>query len=180
MIYAFMALYHELDKTKVITVSSAQAQMQEEEVSATPDPCGLAVVVCEDETPGIQVKTKVTGNHGIESKVRKTFYEDPNTGYATMMGESGGNPRAMGWNCEYWATDKNGKPYKYSAACKPEDRGKAWSVDCGLMQINHIGKICPEELFDVDHNLIVGRGIYDRGGWNRWWAYKSGTFKKFL
>lgn len=82
--------------------------------------------------------------------------------------ESGWKHNAMGWNCHYY--DENGK--RYSAACKKEDRVNAWSVDCGIMQINTAGKVCPEELFDIKVNLTRALAKYEHNRWNQWVAAK--------
>lgn len=87
--------------------------------------------------------------------------------------ESGFNPRAMNWNCWY---DKEGNlkekrifPTDKSVSCKTkEDRHKAWSVDCGLLQINFKGKVCPEYLFNIDVNLSQAINKYLNGGFNHW------------
>lgn len=106
--------------------------------------------------------------HLIHSK----FPEDPEVLEAIFKAESNLVTDAMGWNCLY-----NGK----SQACKPEDRHKAWSVDCGLAQINVPGRVCPEELFDPEHNLKVARKLYDsKTSLKHWSAYKNESFKKFL
>ena len=81
------------------------------------------------------------------------------------------------WNCYYTREDGT----RYSTICKVEDRKNAWSVDCGVAQINAHGKVCPKELFDVDHNLSVARGKYVRGnGFGAWVAFNLGKHKKYL
>lgn len=78
--------------------------------------------------------------------------------------ESGLRVDAMGYNCRYG---------EYSQACKAEDRHRAWSVDCGLFQINVIGKTCPTELFDPKVNIEKAVKMYNSRGWKPWVAAKN-------
>lgn len=107
--------------------------------------------------------------------IEEKFPEEKKLITAVFKAESGHNPKSMGWNCRY---TENGKTV--SKACKPEDRHKAWSVDCGVAQINTIGQTCPEELFEVEHNLTVAKKMYDTRGLNPWMAYLNGSYKKHL
>lgn len=81
---------------------------------------------------------------------------------AVFKTESGLNPTAMNWNCYY-----NGK----SKQCKVEDRGKAWSVDCGIAQINVKGKDCPAELFNPEINIAKAYEMYQKRGFKPWVSY---------
>jgi len=83
--------------------------------------------------------------------------------------ESNFNPRAMNWNCRY-----GGK----STFCKEEDRNKAWSVDCGLFQVNFKGNKCPEYLFDVDVNISQFITMYMSRGWQPWNASRKNWSKE--
>ena len=83
--------------------------------------------------------------------------------------ESGWRHDAQGWNCHYY--DENGK--RYSAACKEEDRPLAWSVDCGTLQINVKGTVCPVELFDVKINVSKALSMYKRRAWQPWVAAQA-------
>jgi hypothetical protein len=58
-------------------------------------------------------------------------------------------------------------------ACKPEDRENAWSVDCGLMQINVKGKECPSELLDIKTNILKAYAMYKRRLWSPWVAARN-------
>lgn len=109
--------------------------------------------------------------NSISQMIAEKFPENTEIVTAVFKAESGHRADAMGWNCYY-----NGR----SQACLPQDRSKAWSVDCGVAQINHIGKDCPEELFDPEHNLTVAKKMYDSRGLTPWYAYLNGAFKKFM
>jgi len=94
---------------------------------------------------------------------------------ATFMAESGFRNDAMGWNCIYY---DNGKPY--SGACAVQDRGQAWSVDCGIAQLNFKGMECPAEAFNPVWNITMARVKYDRQGIRAWVAYGNELFNKQL
>lgn len=95
---------------------------------------------------------------------------------AIFKAESGLNVKNVGYNCHYY--NKNGK--RYSDSCKKEDRPKAWSVDCGIAQINTKGQICPEHLFIIENNLAVAKQKLDTQGLSAWNVYTSGAYRKFL
>lgn len=107
----------------------------------------------------------------VAQKVREVFTEEPEIALAVFRAESGLRPDAQGWNCRY-----NGK----SQACKPQDRAQAWSVDCGVAQINTPGSVCPEHLYDVETNLIEAHKKYVRRGWQPWVAHNQGKHLAFL
>ena len=114
----------------------------------------------------------------VEAKILKAW-EGTGKGHiavAVAKSESGLRSNAMGWNCHYY--DAQGK--RYSKACNPEDRPKAWSVDCGVMQINHIGKTCPSHLFDPDENIRIGRDMFENRGFSPWVAFTKGLYLQYL
>ena len=90
---------------------------------------------------------------------------------AIFKAESGLNPNAVNWNCSYHG---KGKP------CKPEDRPKAFAVDCGIAQVSVRAKECPKELFDMERNVSEAREIFDRQGFNAWTTFRTGAYKRFL
>jgi hypothetical protein len=75
--------------------------------------------------------------------------------------ESKFNPNAMNWNCRYG--DK-------SMGCKKGDLDKAWSVDCGVMQLNYPGKYCPGNIMDWKTNIALGYQKFKRQGMSAWVA----------
>lgn len=107
----------------------------------------------------------------IEDRIRSVFGKDARTALAVFTVESGLKADSKGWNCRY-----EGK----SMACKKADRHLAWSVDCGVAQINVKGKECPAELLEPQHNIEHAKGMFDRRGWQPWVAYNSGKYKEHL
>jgi hypothetical protein len=65
-------------------------------------------------------------------------------------------------------------------ACKKGDEYKAWSVDCGIAQINTRGQICPKELLTLEGNMKALEKIYKEQGLNAWVSYKTGAYKRYL
>lgn len=95
----------------------------------------------------------------FEDKVRAAFGVHAETFLKIAHAESGQNAGTKGWNCRY-----NGR----STSCRPEDRKNAWSVDCGALQVNVYGTVCPVELFDLDKNLEAAVGKFARQGFKAW------------
>lgn len=94
-----------------------------------------------------------------QDKIRAAFGVHADTFLKIAMAESGQQAGNKGYNCIY-----GGK----SMACKPEDRAKAWSVDCGLLMINVHGTMCPTELFDIDLNIKAAQGKFQRQSFGAW------------
>lgn len=130
--------------------------------------------VLADAEEGVAVQSSSPSE--VVRMIEEKFGEKSSLVSAVFKAESGHNPRSMNWNCRY----TNERKETVSKSCKPEDRDKAWSVDCGVAQINTIGQTCPEELFEVEHNLAVAKKMYDARGLNPWMAYLNGSYKKHL
>lgn len=90
---------------------------------------------------------------------------------AVILHESNGELDSINYNCIY-----GGK----STFCKTKDRAKAWSVDCGIGQINVKGQVCPPELLTLEGNMEAVEHIYQEQGLNAWVSYTTGRYKKFL
>lgn len=108
----------------------------------------------------------------LENRIKETFGKDGDIMVAVALAESEGRVEdAVGYNC--WSGGR-------SVPCPKDERENAWSVDCGLFQINTRGNVCPEHLFDAEKNLERARQIYKEQGIGAWWAYKNGSYKKYL
>jgi hypothetical protein len=94
---------------------------------------------------------------------------------AIFTAESGLNPKAVNYNCEY---QENGK--MVSRSCSEADRGRAWSVDCGIAQLNFAGTKCPETAFDPMWNVRMAKIKFDRQGRNAWVSSWDDNYKKYL
>lgn len=175
-------MHHEHNKEYVFEnpkVAAVEAIRSMPESGQTGSP--VAEDTKEDATLAKQPQTKTSGSSSsttlsperasdVEAKIRESFLE-PDIAVAVAMGESRMNPTAMNWNCRYGLVSK---------ACKPEDRHKAWSVDCGVFQINVTGQNCPEHLLDPETNIEVAKQMHSTRGWMPWVAYKSGAYLKHL
>jgi hypothetical protein len=165
-----MVIYHELNKTKTVVIQISHA----DEVRETPDPCGLTVVVCDGigevpEDKSSQMGEDKDTNH-IMAIITDSF-EDSRTAIAVAKAESGINPRAKNYNCRY-----NGR----STFCREGDKKSAWSVDCGVYQINTIGRECPEYLMDPIENIRIAKKMHESRGWTPWIAYNNKSYQLFL
>lgn len=105
-------------------------------------------------------------------KFQQYFGAQANVMHAVAMAESHLNGGAKNWNC----IGTDGK----SGACAVDKRSQAYSVDCGIFQINVAGQTCPVELFDTDLNFQAAAGKLQRQGLDAWVAYKNGNYKKYL
>lgn len=129
---------------------------------------GTNTVSVADVVGGTQVSS-VSGSV-IEAKILEAFNGD-RVALAVAKGESGLDPNAKGYNCKYGTR---------STSCKPEDRHKAWSVDCGIYQINTIAKDCPEHLLDPETNIEIAKKMQEKRGWNPWVAFWNGQYKNHM
>lgn len=116
----------------------------------------------------------------IEKKICELWKDRCDVAIAVFKAESGLNPTAMGWNCYYYQEDGS----RYSAACKTEaDRANAWSVDCGVTQMNVAGKTCPNEYFDPIWNIekaYAWKYVTRGNQFTAWVAYTTGKHLAFL
>lgn len=121
--------------------------------------------------PEVFMKPVVVENkqETIETKIRHYFPKSWKTMIAVAHAESQMNPNAVGYNCIY-----NG----VSKACKPEDRHKAWSLDCGLLQLNTKAKQCPNET--IDEHLKRASELSRVQGLEAWVAYNTKAHTKYL
>ncbi len=106
-----------------------------------------------------------------EQYIQEIFGAKAKIATAVLKHESGMKLDAVNYNCRY-----DGR----STFCKKGDKAKAWSVDCGIAQVNVKGTVCPEHLFTLEGNMKAVEKIYKEQGLNAWVSYKTGAYKKFL
>lgn len=107
----------------------------------------------------------------VEDKIKEYFPRNWKTMIAIAHAESGMNMEAIGYNCYY-----NG----VSKACKKEDRSKAWSVDCFVLQKNYPGrKTCPEGV-TLDMHLRESAELSRVQGLGAWVTYNTGAHQAHL
>jgi hypothetical protein len=124
---------------------------------------GGGLVEAKAETVPLKPKPLVmTDPKGIEALITRYFGEESKTALAVFKTESGLSPTSMNWNCYYGGVSKQ---------CKAEDREDAWSVDCGIAQINVIGKVCPEELFIPEKNIERAYAMFQKRGFQPWVSF---------
>ena len=121
--------------------------------------------------PSPKVETPRVAPYTASQHISRIFGDQAPLMTAIFKAESGLNPQAKGYNCFY-----EGK----SKACKIEDRPNAWSVDCGISQINTRGTICPAKLLDVEYNLLQAKKKLDTEGLGAWVVYTQGKHLKYL
>ena len=138
---------------------------------------GLALLIlCSGQTlvasaPSVPIEEK-----SVEELVEHYFPENSALMKAVFMAESSLNENAKNYNCHYYNEDG----IRCSASCTKADRVRAWSVDCGISQINVRGTTCPDELLDPAINIARAREKYDTEGLGAWVVYKTGKYKRYL
>lgn len=119
-------------------------------------------------------------DESIETKIRKYFPRSHVTMIAIAHAESGMNHNATGYNCYY----KDGvatttKIIGGSRACKVEDRHLAWSVDCGVLQKNYVGrKTCPK--IPLDQHLKEVAELSKVQGLQAWTSFNDNKHLQYL
>ena len=122
-------------------------------------------------TRAIAEPTEIVPAPTFEQEMNRIFGDKTEIAYAIIMHESNMNYRSINYNCIY-----NGK----STFCKKGDESKAWSVDCGVAQINVKGQVCPDKLFTEKGQIEAIEKIYKSQGLNAWVSYKNKSYLKFL
>lgn len=142
-------------------------------------------------TPTVAKREKpVKKRSQVQQYICEKFGRYCETAIAVFTAESGLNPQAQGWNCWFdrvtgdvsttgsWSTHRSG-------ACPVTARDLAWSVDCGIAQLNVAGRVCPAEYFDpiwnIDHaySWKFDNAIYKRT-FAAWVAYTTGRHLAFM
>lgn len=176
---SYTTSYYEIQKIELTEKISIEAKPSND-VGVVGTPVAHASTEQDGEGKLIIDNQAPPSTQNIENETNTVFGEDAKTALAIFKTESALNPKAQNWNCHYY--DENGK--RYSTSCKAEDRKNAWSVDCGVAQINHItptnNKECPAELFDPKKNIAMAKEMFDRRGFQPWVTYNMGYYKNNL
>ncbi len=130
----------------------------------------------------VTVEITLSPEEVITTKIHAYFPGNGEIMVAIAKAESRLNPNAVGYNCYYngdtvYDHKVNGA---VSKACKKSHRQYAFSVDCGVMQMNVKGQTCPTELFDVEVNIKSAVELSKRQGLGAWVAYKTKAHEKYL
>ena len=108
----------------------------------------------------------------FEQEIDRIFGDKSNIAMAVFEHESNGfDTDAINYNCRY-----DGR----STFCKKGDKTKAWSVDCGIAQVNVKGQVCPPALLTKEGSIPYIEKIYKQQGLNAWVSFKNGKYKVFL
>lgn len=119
----------------------------------------------------VEAKNAPQQCQNVESCIKYYFPENYEMALAVAKAESRLNPNAKNYNCRYDGV---------STFCKKGDEINAWSVDCGVFQINTKGLSCPDSLLDFQKNIEHARKMYNDRGWNPWVAYSGEHYKKYM
>lgn len=106
-----------------------------------------------------------------EQYIQDIFGAKAKIATAVLKHESGMKLDAINYNCRYGG---------HSTFCKKGDEYKAWSVDCGIAQVNTRGTVCPENLLTLEGNMKAVEKIYKEQGLNAWVSYKNKAYLQFM
>jgi hypothetical protein len=108
----------------------------------------------------------------FEQEITRIFGNKAEIALAVFEHESnGGDIDAINYNCRY-----DGK----STFCKKGDKSKAWSVDCGVAQINVKGQVCPPQLLTKEGSIPYIEKIYKEQGLRAWVSFNNKKYKVYL
>jgi hypothetical protein len=107
----------------------------------------------------------------FEQEITRIFGSKAEIALAVFEHESNNDVDSINYNCRY-----NG----ISTFCKKGDEKKAWSVDCGVAQINVKGQVCPSQLLTKEGSIPYIEKIYKEQGIRAWISFQNKGYKKFL
>jgi len=110
-------------------------------------------------------------NPSFEQEITRIFGSKSEIALAVFEHESRNNIDSINYNCRY-----NG----ISTFCKKGDENKAWSVDCGVAQINVKGQVCPSQLMTKEGSIPYIEKIYKEQGLRAWVSFNNKKYKEFL
>jgi hypothetical protein len=130
-----------------------------------------------------ETKDNTPSKKEIEEKIKHYFPKSYPTMIAVAYAESGLNHNSQNWNCWYNKDEtivySNKVKGTHSTSCKKSHRVYSWSIDCGTLMKNYIGiKQCPK--VSVDEHLKEMAELSKARGFNPWFGYTNGSYKKYL
>lgn len=131
-------------------VHKANAQRSGEEVSDTSVSSETSAQVAEN----VKGQTSASSIKELSDKIHKIFPECPDVAVAIAKAESN--------LVSKYHTNSNG------------------SVDCGIFQINSVHNPTKEQCENEEENIKLAKNIYDKSGWNAWYAFQNNSYKKYL
>ena len=107
----------------------------------------------------------------FEQEITRIFGSKAEIALAVFEHESNNDIDSINYNCRYDGI---------STFCKKGDEKKAWSVDCGVAQINVRGQVCPPQLLTEMGSIPYIEKIYKEQGLKAWVSYNNKKYKDFL
>lgn len=135
------------------------------------------------EVEQVKVTKQELTKKDIEEKIKFYFPRSYPTMTAVAYAESGLNHNSQNWNCWYNKDETIVYSRKvkgsHSTSCKKSHRAYSWSIDCGTLMKNYIAiKTCPD--VSVDEHLKEMAELSKARGFNPWFGYTNGSYKKYL
>lgn len=131
----------------------------------------MIVLVTLTYSPTVLVAADEVPKPTLDEYIQNIFGEKAKIAKAVIMHESQNKLDSVNYDCRY-----NGK----STFCRKGDEKKAWSVDCGIAQVNVKGQVCPKDLLTLEGNMKAVAVIYKEQGLKAWASYNNGGYKQFL
>lgn len=115
----------------------------------------------------------------IDDKIQEYFPRNWKTMIAVAYAESHMSMKAKGYNCYYYkGVATTTKIIGGSKSCDLQDRNKAHSVDCFILQKNYKGKECPKGM-TVEKHLKEVSELSKVQGLQAWSSFNNNSYKKY-
>ena len=131
------------------------------------------------EIEAIQKKKAQTVLVKLEQKLKP---EEAKIALAIIKQESSLRNDAKNYNCFYVGDIVYSERVKNarSKSCKHGHEKYAYSVDCGITQVNFKGQSCPDYSLTLDWSLDKMAEMHKERGFNPWVAYTSKAYLQYL
>lgn len=131
----------------------------------------VIVLVTLLHSPKVLVAADEPYKQTLDDYIKTIFGDKASVAKAVIIDESNLKLDSINYDCRY-----GGK----STFCKKGDESKAWSVDCGIAQINVKGQVCPLELLTLDGNMKATALIYKTQGLRAWASYNNKNYLAYM